>query len=309
MKTDIRQGIVKAQTSPSFIYSSGGAFGLDTSKTPIIISFINGDTETLFIENKTIERAWTGPFTRGKDHWLYWDIDENGVRTFGKTTVEPYKYNIKDKPKIDQHYFDYSTNQIKVWNGVNWQPKLRVFAAKVISGNSIKPYPIGSQIRNTSARNAGSFIYTNDSILKNNNLFDFVKPVSTQTDFYTSEYIASLEKEQISLRAKETIFQYAAVSVVSQDLYSKLASYKTLPCIGIALEPSLAENKFTYLRYGILEDLYFEQFKANPGDKLWLGEDGLLTKSPRTDGEFVQMIGEFIAPGKVFINVQLPVYL
>jgi hypothetical protein len=309
MKTDIRQGIVKAQTSPSFVYFSGGAVGLDASQTPIVISFINGDTETLFIENKTIERAWEGPFQRDKDHWLYWDIDSNGVRTFGKTTVEPYKYNIKDKPRLDQHYFDYVTNQMKVWNGLKWEPKLRVFAAKVISGNSIKPFPLGSQNKTTSIRNSGSFIYVGDSILKSNTIFDFVKPISTQTDFHTQDYIATIEKEQLPLRAKEPIFKYAAISIVSQDLYAKLASYKDLPCIGLALESTLNGGKFGYIRYGVLEDFFFEQFYAKPGDKLWLNENGLLTKSPRTDGKLVQMIGEFITPRKVFINIQLPVYL
>jgi hypothetical protein len=310
MKTDLRQGIVKAQTSPSFIYKSAGGFGLDTSNSPIVISFINGESETLFIEDKNVENAWKGPFPRNSDHWLYWDLDQNGKRTFGKTNVEPYKYSGKEKPKFDQHYFDYSTNQIKVWNGRAWEVKLRVFAAKVVSSSSFKPYGLGSQIANNTQRDSGGLIYNADfSIIKSNTIFETTSPISTQTNFITEDYFGLIEKQQIATRAKETLFKFAAFSIVTNDFYTRLSSYKSQPCFGLCLEPVLAENRFSYIRHGVVEDFYFDQFNGKAGDRLFLGEGGLLTKNARTDGSFVQVIGEFISPEKFFVNIQPPIYL
>jgi hypothetical protein len=309
MRTDIKQGIVTAQQSPDFIFPSGNSFGFNATVQPIVISFSNGGSETLYVENERITKAWVGPFPRDIDHWLYWDLNTDGIRTFGNTTVEPYKFNPKlNNPKLDQHWYDHKTNQMKVWDGKKWVIKLRVFAAKVVSGRSVIPYKIGSQINNTLTKKSGVSIFSDNKIIKNNEQFKPLTPITSETKIITDDYISKIEKEQIVLKTQKVYPKYTAISLNNQDSFIQIASVEAEPCFALLTESTTRNGKVFYIRRGMIKDHYFERFKASEGDVLWLDVNGGLTTSINYKHKFIQKIGKFVTSDTVIINIEHPLY-
>lgn len=138
MRLDFRQGIVQYQL-PTFLVVGGTTVSINVVDTPTILTFADGPHDYLFTEINSVNNAWTG-ILPSVDQWLYWDLDQfSAKRTFGITLFDPVVQNIAPPPgsltrPVDQHWFDTSTNTMKVWNGVTWIEKLRVFACKLANG-------------------------------------------------------------------------------------------------------------------------------------------------------------------------------
>jgi len=100
----------------------------------------------LYSEHQIILDAWVGPFTTGKNYWLYWDIDlASGVRTFGHTLCAPIAQSTpppENQLIADLHWFDTTVNKMKVYNGNSFVERLRVFAAKLINGATFQSLSI-----------------------------------------------------------------------------------------------------------------------------------------------------------------------
>ncbi len=133
-----RQGIVR-HTKPNFLALNGQAVTLLAATDSLVeIALAQSLKDYLYTEHQTIIDAWTGPFTSGKDYWLFWDINlVSGVRTFGHTCVAPIAQSVAPPTNqlvTDLHWFDLSVNRMKVYNGNSFVEVLRVFAAKLING-------------------------------------------------------------------------------------------------------------------------------------------------------------------------------
>ena len=90
MLINFRQGIIGYQNLPKYININGDNIGIDTSKSPIMLSFSHGQGNYLYTESVSIPTAWIGPFDTNITYWLYWDIDLiTADRTFGYTTLLP----------------------------------------------------------------------------------------------------------------------------------------------------------------------------------------------------------------------------
>lgn len=187
MRISFRQGIVRHQTdanrNPTFLVVSGGSVSLNVSPDPTIVTFAHGDKNYVFTEKQSITNAWVGPFPSSA--WLYWDIDTvTGVRTFGFTAVAPtHGANAPASPAMDQHWFDTANIKMKVWNGTRWIDKIRVFAARIMSGSVLTsmgadaPQFTGTQCGLAVSNNAGAIAYDKNG-----------KPIKTGDGaFFTTE--------------------------------------------------------------------------------------------------------------------------
>jgi len=136
MRIPFRQGIVQYQ-QPSFL-AVGFPYVDLIINGPLLITFADGTKDYLFVEQENVIAAW-GPTYLGEDQWLYWEIDrKSGQRSFGLTRYEPVAQAMPpENPAHDQHWFDTTTNQMKVWNttGLRWLEKIRVFACLLSNGS------------------------------------------------------------------------------------------------------------------------------------------------------------------------------
>lgn len=133
MLLNFKQGIIQAQ--PGFIAAGGQFVSLVISGSPVSFTICSSTKNYTYVEQETVTSAW-GPIFTGVDQWLYWDINTfTAQRTFGVTLFQPVVSGVAPvAPAIDQHWFDTSVQQMKVWSGSVWNPRLRVFACKLSNG-------------------------------------------------------------------------------------------------------------------------------------------------------------------------------
>lgn len=134
MQVPHRQGIVKSV--PNFLQATGGTVSIVIPLPGyILVTVADGESDYLFSETSSVSHAWTGPFQSGTNYWLYWDIHPlTGAKTYGHTLYEPIESSSAPlSPVGDQHWFDTSSNTMKVWNAAvgRWVNKIRVFAARL----------------------------------------------------------------------------------------------------------------------------------------------------------------------------------
>lgn len=177
MRVPFRQGIVQYK-HPAFIQVEYPyAHLLADVSNPLILNLAAGQTDYLHAEKANVPQAW-GPFAVGVDVWLYVDIDRRTAqRTFGTTSLEPIAgANAPLSPATDQHWYDTTTNEMKVWSGTNWIQVVRVFACLLQNGQlpismSINsPNFAGTQVGNLTSVSVGYIIFdTNNNPIKTSN--------------------------------------------------------------------------------------------------------------------------------------------
>lgn len=202
MLLHFRQGIVEAQI-PVFFRVTYPSVDLIVTDTNTTVAFAAGSKDYLYTEQVSVANAW-GPLHLGIDQWLYWDLDNRtGYRTFGITIVEPIVAStMPSSPLMDQHWFDTSTNEMKVWTGNVWSKKIRAFACKLAQGrvpvsmSANSPSFIGTQVGNTSDTYAGHILYdatTNNAIKNANGQFVTTEDkLSTKTISLSQVKVASI---------------------------------------------------------------------------------------------------------------------
>lgn len=170
MRIPFRQGLVRVPAN--FLQLAAGKVSLVLGTNGSVISTLaDGNANYLVTENLSISNAWVGPFVGGVDYWLYSDINTlTGVRTFGHTIYQPVDGpTAPATPLVDQHWFDTSTNVMKVWSGLQWVRKIRVFYAKLnqgalfVSMSINSPAFTGTQVGSLASQQAtvGAFVYDN----------------------------------------------------------------------------------------------------------------------------------------------------
>lgn len=160
MRLNFRQGIVKYQTdengTPQYLdFSvSRGTVGIVVAESPVLVSFAHRDANYLMEETIRIADAW-GPLPN-ETCWLFWDISlQNAQVTRGYTLIKPSdEIVVPSTPLENQHWFDHAETVMKVWDGVKWGEKIRVFAGVYHNGR-VDPMQIGSQVGIEHVNDAG----------------------------------------------------------------------------------------------------------------------------------------------------------
>ncbi len=166
MKLSFRHGIVTyyqdISGNPLFLQIQGSNVNLMATQAPTTINISHGESDYLFTERQDFPAAWQ--IVPSVDQWLFWDINIiTAIRTFGTTLFEPIvSATPPPSPAQDQHWYDSTETVMKVRKGNLWQPKLRVFAAKLASGAIIQPFPLGTHVGISNVTVFSGFILFDD---------------------------------------------------------------------------------------------------------------------------------------------------
>ncbi|PPD53663.1 MAG: hypothetical protein CTY12_04665 [Methylotenera sp.] len=264
MRVPFRQGIVQYK-HPAFIQVEFPyAHLLADVSNPLILNIAAGQTDYLHAEKANVPQAW-GPLAVGVDVWLYVDIDRRTAqRTFGTTTLEPISgATIPIYPAVDQHWFDTTTNEMKVWSGTNWISVIRVFACLLQSGQvpismSINsPNFAGTQVGNLNSVSVGYIIFDT-----NNN------PIKTSNDsFITSEDSLRVN----SLSASDVKVGSLVVEAIAQESIPAFSIVEFADFGKIITASTFVTS--TRKQYGIIQQ------SVVPGEAVNVVIDGPLTNS------------------------------
>jgi len=281
MRLPFKQGIVQAQ--PLFLSWDDSSITISTTNKPVIITISHGLTNYLHIEPKTQAPVvkWVNlPTQSGADFWLYWDIDLVTTRvTYGHTIYAPI-VSLADPSgpttMIDQHWYDLSQQVMKVWNGVRWVIRLRLFASRVIGGSNITLYPMGTQVGLNTPIVAGKIMRdsTGHAVKKSDNTF-----ITTEDKFFIDNSdvrISNLEQDVILGKAMENIPGYSVVKMTQFNEFM-LANYEDTGStfLGIVLDDAVYGDSIFIAVHGIITNGNWNW--TTPNQKLWLDTFGQLT--------------------------------
>lgn len=314
MLIEFIQGIYQHQRSRPFLTLTDTGVDINVDDTPTTITFAHGKSNYLFTEYKSIKNAWRGPFPRRKKSWLYWEIDSvTGQRTFGYTNIDPLKdkgfgMSLPKNPVRGQHYFLYTSNQMKYFTGKSWKTVIRVFAGMVSDNGKLTPYTTGSQVNRQVKTHAGYILFNSDLIPVKKNINSHRDEfVTTETKFKIqndalNEY--KIAATQITGRAGEPIPKCYAVSINNGKRYI-LSSRNSpeFPCVGIAIEDFEIDKIGGILTYGPIQNRLLWNFTSPRGTSVWVGINGELTTDvPKTKS--MQKVGYVLDANTVFIDVR-----
>ena len=233
MRVLFRQGLVK--TPGGFISIGAGSASLVLPPDEALYATIaDGSSNYLITEKLSVPSAWKNLPT-GQNRWLYIDLDvKTGERTFGSTALEPIEGATAPlTPANDQHWFDTTTFQMKVYStaGAKWTRVVRVFVVKLQGGSvpvsmSINaPAYTGTQVGSVSAApiDAGGLIFDADGfVIKRYN-----------GEFFTTESpaLSSLASSSQIKVGNITLRATAEVNIPSHTLV-KFTAFETITTAG-----------------------------------------------------------------------------
>jgi len=309
MNINFRQGIVVAQTDNNFLEFVSGKININVDIEKIILTFAYGSHNYLFTEAEQVTGAW-GPFPPDQTVYIYWDIDLlTGMRTFGYTNVQPsFGATLPSNPQLDQHFFDYNDQKMKVWSGTQWKEKLRVFGGKISNNAIFIPQSLGSQVNLNSPVEAGYILYDENNVplrvLDRTGKSYFLTSedkIHTQQDVYNSYKIDSLLMDG---KAVEPIPAYHCVTWKGPKQLG-VASYVdyTRPCVGISVEPFGKSEVKKFITKGFLTNYNFWNWSQVPNTPLFVGDTGqITTEVPQKYS--LQKIGHIVSNDTIFVDIQ-----
>ena len=162
MRLNFRQGIIRAllvSGQPSYLEYNvvDNAVNITILSERLMVTAAYKDSNYIHEHRETViawgPLEWNSAWGQQPALWkyyLYWDWNiATGQVSRGYTPWEPTHDGQQPlHPEIDQHWFDTSECVMKVWDGLVWEPVIRVFAGSYTSegGVVIEHYPLGSQV-------------------------------------------------------------------------------------------------------------------------------------------------------------------
>lgn len=293
MRLSFRQGIVAAPNG--FLTLNNSTVNLTIPASDLaLITFADGDSNYLLSERFTVTSAWSGPFTAGsQSYWLYWDIDvTTGQRTFGHTLLSPVDgATPPTDPRNDQHWFDTVANKMKVWNSAagRWVPRIRVFAAKLISGSILtsmsinSPAYVGTQIgslqNQPNASGALVFDINGSPLRRSNGTFFTTEDVAVAGIASSSQ--VKLGGICINAVATENIPAYSVVNFTDFNKISLARNIEVTPGVyGLIEVDATTGSVVNVVTEGVVTNLQWDWTSAGVNAPLYVGSTGELTATP-----------------------------
>lgn len=309
MLLSFRQGLVQAQTSPSFLSKVGNNVRLVCDTTPFICTFAHGNYNYLLVEPNTITSAWTGPFLNSNNYYLYIDIDiATGVRTFGHTTVAPtYGSNPPSSPAVDHHFFNLKTKTMQVRTASRWVDKIRLFVGYLQSGSIVNAYSIGTTVALNQSNYSGQILF-DDSGKPVKRLEKFGNGAFLTTESFisyqgASEQTAKPEALAITAKAIETIPMNYCVCYKDYNKLGLASSTDiTRSCVGVALGPYSNGEVVRFIKFGKITNINSWNWTQPPMTPIFVGKNGEITATVPSEYS-IQRIGYIIDAVSVFIDI------
>jgi len=304
-----RQGIITGQISQNFIQLVNGKVNINVDVQRLDMAFAYGSMDYLFTESENIVGAW-GPFTNNTNTYLYWDIDlSTGIRTFGTSKYAlTFGAVLPTSPNIDQHFFDYNDNKMKVWDGKRWNEKLRVFAGYVQGGAVLNSQSFGSQVNLNAQISLGYILYdSNRNPLKISDKTGRSVFVTTESSIYTQNDIHNAYKIDAVLMDGKALEPIPAFHCITWKGPKQIgvASYVdyTRPCIGVSVEKSGKDDVKQFITKGFVTNYNNWNFTAAPNTPLFVGSTGEITTTVPQQYS-LQKIGHVVSPDTIFVDLQ-----
>lgn len=319
MKINFRQGIVRYQTdlasNPAFLQKhsmSGDFIDLMVQPDPTIINFAHGTADYLVEESRTVIKAWGPVVPLGQTQYLYWDLSLlDGTLSHGYTLLPIIITSSQpSSPTIDQHWFDLGSNQMKVWNGVKWQVRVRVFSAVYDSSAILNPYYVGSQVGLSNVDcDSGNIIYgKDDKPLRHSDGTLFTSSEQATVGRNSSSSV-SFDAQVIHAMATEFMSEYSLVSFSAPDRI-ELASHTNVnrQVNGIILEDLHLDEIGRVITHGRITNELWSWPAANIGKPLFCGPSGEVTLTPPPMG-ISQQVGIIQDYDTIYLNLMTPIIL
>lgn len=122
----------------NYLTTNGLSVTIDGGTTPVIVSFANGYNNFGNIDYVAAitkkESPWSVP--PNNTSYLYVERSNNGVISYGSTTVKPERQSVAPRGVQDSMYYNTVEDKMYVHNGVQWQPTLRVVIGSVVTDAS-----------------------------------------------------------------------------------------------------------------------------------------------------------------------------
>jgi hypothetical protein len=219
MISSFRQGIISCPKNgagvPRFLLPAQSA-DFVTLSTPALATFAHGSSNYLQSFESTVPNAW-GPLIPGVDNYLYWDIDLLTAQvSYGLTILEPISSFIEPARLNNQHWFDLSTDKMKVWSTTGkWLDRIRLFAGKAQNGNvnQLVSQQLGSQVGLNVESHAGYILFDGAQ-----------RPIRTSAgEFLTTD---------TPVRVKTTVGS-AGILTVPLDTFIPVRAGENIPAMGV----------------------------------------------------------------------------
>ena len=314
MKLTFLQGIARYQTdvyaTATFLQKSsqsGEFIDLIVSPDPTIVIFAHRGAAYIVEESRTVIHAW-GPIPTGQGatRYLYWDISLlDASLTRGFTNYAPETNAVApSSPATDQHWFDTTLNQVKVWNGNKWVDKLRVFAAVYSSQAIIQPYPLGSQVGLTGNFKAGNLVL--DSFEKPLRQSDgtFITSASGLSIINSATTQFEIGGEVVSGMANEYIpkFHFVQERPNRRIILARSDDWKSR-ILGLVIEDLYESEVGLVKTNGLVRNEQWSFPNAIMGRPIFCGVTGEITTVPPTTG-VNQIAGYIYDKDSIHLNIQ-----
>lgn len=317
MRISFRQGLVRVPTNFLSLNANKVSLVIPAAETAVM-TFADGTNNYLHTERTSVTDAWVGPFVPGIDYWLYWDINTTtGERTFGHTTYQPVDgANAPVTPLAGQHWFDTTTNTMKVWTGTNWARKIRVFAAKLdmgtvfVSTSIISPVYTGTQVGSLASIpiNAGSLVFdaaSADPIKKSDGTFFTTEDV-TLTGIASSSHV-KMGSIIIEAEAQSNIPNFSIVRFIDFNKVVVATNYLIdNGTYGIVDFGATTGNTVNVTLEGLIENPAWDWTSAGVNAPLYVDTNGYLTTtvppSPIVVAAVVDKHTILLRPSSLFLN-------
>lgn len=299
MRLNFRQGIISSlivSGQPSFLTNDSINNAVDIvilGQSFLRVTAAYGDDNYITEHRETVigwgPLVWNTSWGPDPGIWtanLYWDWDfATGSVTRGFSPLQPTYGTVQPlHPSIDQHWFDTTTNVMKVWDGLVWQPKIRVFAGSRSDdggGGVISHQPLGSQVGITSSTDeyeAGWVLYGMDmKALKKNDGTFFTSVTDANT--YHGSFSSPVRLELLSSQAiaDEAIPAWYCVTNVG-DGHIMLADEDDVDRrpIGLVTQDLLPGQSSMIVTDGIVYNDQWDWDVETYGKDLFVGPQGVL---------------------------------
>ena len=318
MELLFRQGIIRHQVdvagTANFIRKSGNGgdfIDLICDNGPIIFTFAHGTGNYLIEIPRTVPNAWGPLVAHGQTQHLYWDISLlDASLTYGYTKLTPYT---APKPPInpvtDLHWFDKTSNLMKVWNGTKWIVKLRVFAAVYDNNAILVPRQRGTQVGLNTKCSAGSIIFGKNNYPLHDSDGTFVTSESTLVIGHTTGETVRFDTVQLYAEVLENIPKYSFISYVSPQKV-QLSSYLNdlLMVNGMMVEDYDTGEVGNVLSHGLIRNEQWNFSNADINKPIFTGQHGEVTIIPPPIG-VSQQLGFVYDNDAIYLNIQQPILM
>ena len=309
MRLTFRQGIARYQTdvyaTATFLAKSGNFINLVVSPDPTVIIFAHRSATYVVEEVRSVPNAW-GPFTTNQTKYLYWDINLLDASLTRGATNFPLivAATAPNNPAVDQHWYDTSISQMKVWNGNKWLDKLRVFAATYLNGATIQPWAKGSQVGDNGSYDAGALVldqYNKPLRASDGTFVTSTSGLSVVTGDTTK---VNFETEVLAGMANEPIPAFSFVQVLpGRKLALARSDNWRSRIIGIVVEDLYSSEVGSVVTSGVVRNEQWSWPAEAIGRPIFCGPTGQVTTTPPTLG-VNQIAGYVYDVDSIWIEIQ-----